>query len=225
MKHIGIRRAFAYILLITAITTTNAQNVDYIAVGFKGGLGISNLNGIDKYGDRIPGTSIIEPGYKSTVYPALDLGVAAQIMYTNNLLLQGEFAFSSTGAFINKSEYVESIYGFFTTLYTYAGTKIPINDDFRFVFGAGPYIGYDITAWLSTNDYGRNSSDKYPAEGILEMSAADYKDYDIGITGMAGIEYRNWQFVFNYNRGLTNIVNDVHRLQTRRYKLGIVYFM
>ena len=228
-----MRKILISFLLFLSIASISAQE-NYTVFGIKLAVGGSKMYGINEYAKNnvIPGSSLTTlNSYSPSVYAAWDLGFVLQVM-RNKLMIQTELIYSYTNtklnnAYVNKTDRLKRIRVYNDNLVVNFGTKIRINDDFRFVAGLGPYIGFNIEHWFSapSNLYGIHSgASSPPFEGVLDAEEADYKDFDFGGSLLAGIEYQNMQFAINYYHGLTSIVKDIHPLYNRSLKLSVTYF-
>lgn len=223
--------------IITLITfyiitiSLHSQEI-YTAFGLRGAIGISKLSGMKSYESAsiIPGSGIVTTApYSSNVLPAWDIGFSLQ-HGRNSFFAQIDYivTFQNTGlrnAYINDNDKIKRISCMYVNLAVNFGTKWIINDDYRLLFGLGPYAGVDFDGIITGNDrsYGKNSAD-YPYDGELEMNDADYKKFDWGASILLGLEYQHYQFALNYYHGLNNIVYDDSPLRNRALKLSVVYF-
>lgn len=206
----------------------------YTVFGLKASFGFSKLSGMDRYEDEsiIPGSTFMtESPYTSGIYPAWDLGIVVQHV-CDRLMIQGDFTISYLNtklndAYVGDMGQMKRIRLFYNNMSINLGTKIPVNDNYRFVVGGGPYIGFDMSRWFQryTNRYGKEE-ELYllPEGGVLDAEDADYKSFDFGGSILAGIEYRNMQFALNYHHGLANVVKDKYPLYNRSCKLNFIYF-
>jgi hypothetical protein len=207
---------------------------NYVAFGFKASFGFSKFSGMDRYEEAsiIPGSSFMtESPYTSGIFPAWDLGIVVQGM-RDRLMIQGDLTVSYlntklNNAYVGDMGQMKRIRIFYNNISVNLGTKIPVNDNYRFVLGGGPYIGFDMSTWFSSrsNHYGINEgSYSLPEERVLDAEEADYKVFDFGGSVLAGIEYKNMQFALNYHHGLINVVKDEFPLRNRSCKLNFIYF-
>lgn len=204
----------------------------YTVFGFRLAAGGSKMKGIENYEQTqiIPGSSLttLNP-YTSRAGVAYDFGFTIQSM-RNKLMIQGDFLFSVMrtrlgNAYIHSFDHLKNIGSYYNNITVNFGTKIPINNDIRFVMGGGPYIGFDMSSWLFEDDsYSKNGGLTSSMDGTLYTDEADYKNFDFGYSILAGFEYGNLQFAINYYHGLYNIVYDVSPLYNRSCKLSFVYF-
>lgn len=223
------------LLLLLCLLSTNILGQEtYTVVGFRASFGMSTLHGIETYArkSRVPGTGIYtDSPYNTALFPAWDFGFTIQYM-RDNLMIQGDFTFATyanvklTNAKISGSS-LNRIRLHYNNLNIIGGTKIPVNENFRFIMGLGPYIGFDMTAWLSGREptYGKgNNSTSFLSKGILDAEEADYKQSDFGGMVLAGVEFNNIQIALNYQHGLKNIVKDDYPLYNRIYRISTIYF-
>lgn len=230
-----MKKVFAtFLFCIFAICVQSQNENEYARIGFRFAAGGSTMKGMDNYERKmiIPGTNLttIHP-YRSGFAPAWDFGFTIQKV-KNRLLIQGDFLYSMmntrvANAFIDKSERVKKIQSFYNNIAINFGTMIPINENYRFIIGIGPYIGFDPIRWLTSSDsYSKSAGcdTTVPYEGILDTEDADYRNFDFGGSVLFGLEYQRIQFALNYYHGLYNIVKDDHPLYNRSYKLSLIYF-
>jgi hypothetical protein len=226
-----MKKLLLHIILCFVAINTYSQEI-YTAVGLRGAIGISKLSGMKNYESAgiIPGSGIVTAGpYKSNVLPTWDIGFTIQ-HGRNNFVVQVDYlaTYQNTGlrnANINETDKMKRITGLYANLAANFGSKWIINDNYRLIFGLGPYVGVDFFGLIEGRDrsYGKNSGD-YPYDGELEMNDADYKKFDFGGSILLGIEYQEYQFALNYYHGLNNIVYDDSPLYNRALKLSVVYF-
>ncbi|WP_165022103.1 outer membrane beta-barrel protein [Dysgonomonas sp. ZJ279] len=231
MKTANIFKTIFLIILISPFTLNaysqqSGSSVEYIAYGLRFGIGASKFKGLEdyRYLGRLPGTDIPAQDYSSTFRLAFDAGVSAQIMFYNKLLIQGDLYFSYAGAGLKGANAITyddrrntRISAYYTVLSIHVGRKMPVNDKFRFIVGAGPYGGLESTSWLYDED-------AHTPEEDLSIGYGDFKKYDFGLSLMGGVEVGNVQFTIDYNHGLVNIVNDDYPLYNRVIKLSTIYF-
>lgn len=221
------------IFLSVSLVNINAQET-YTVFGVRAGFGLSNLDGMGPYRNtgRLPGTNIFtKDQYKTSVYPAWDIGVSMQHV-KDKVMIQCDFILASYLNTRLKNAYVDEkklskIRLFYNNINVVGGTKIPINENFRYVLGIGPYIGFDMTGWFSDRDrrYGkRGDGSTFLFGGTLEAEEADYREFDFGGIIMTGIEIKNIQLALTYQHGFTNVVKDDFSLYNRVYKIAMTYF-
>ena len=219
-------------LLLLSFSLSAQEN--YTAFGLKASFGFSKFRGMDEYekASVIPGSCFMTVSpYTSGVFPAWDIGFVVQHM-RDRLMIQGDFTVSYlntklNNAYVDKMGEMKRIRIFYNNMSVNLGTKIPINENLRFVMGGGPYIGFDMSTWFSSrsNFYGvDNYSYTLPDDGVLDAEDADYKVFDFGASVLAGVEYWNIQISLNYQHGLVNVVKDEYPLYNRSCKLNFTYF-
>jgi opacity protein-like surface antigen len=113
--------------------------------------------------------------------------------------------------------------------------KLPVTDESRFFFGAGPYVQMGIGGKeTTTSPLGSTTSDiKFnnddPSTTQQEDASFDkLKKFDIGINGLAGIESGSFMIGINYDWGLTKInstqsnnsANDKNKFRTFSINVG-----
>ncbi len=228
-----MKKLLLYIVLCTIAFNLYSQE-SYTSFGVRGAIGISQLRGMKPYESAgiIPGSYFTTTGaYQSGVLPTWDIGYSVQ-KGKNNFVLQVDYlvTYINTGlknAYIGESEKIKRITGFYTNLAFNFGVKWAIKDDYRLIFGLGPYVGMDIMGLIAGTDrsYGK---DKKPSSGVydeeLKTDDANYKYFDWGGSILLGIEHNNYQFALNYHHGLYNIVYDQYPLYNRTLKLIVTYF-
>jgi len=113
--------------------------------------------------------------------------------------------------------------------------KLPITDESRVFFGAGPYVQMGIGGKeTTTSSLGTTSSDiKFnnddPSTSQQEDASFDkLKKFDVGINALAGIEAGSFMVGVNYDLGLTKInstesnnsANDNNKFRTFSINVG-----
>lgn len=211
-----------FLLFFTLVSFSLASQETYTVFGVRGGLGMSDVKGMNEYAARgwIPGTIIITDNpYTATPWFTWDVGLTLQHM-RNGLMIQGDFSLSYSNVKLKKVKDPTRIRFSYDNLSVVAGTKIPINDRYRVVIGAGLYFGYDMTALWD----GSRSDNPMTFDEVLDAKDALYKNVDFGGSVLAGVEVDNLQFALNYQHGFINIVKDEYPLYNRICKLSVVYF-
>lgn len=220
-------------ILWSFIISMQAQEDNYVVFGARLGGGVSMLHGVKNYNDRLPGTNLEMTNFSASPSTTLDIGFVVQAMQ-NNILFQWDLnyalqrtniknAYLTSGIF---EEHVKSIQSSYLRLSLNVGSKIPITQDFRLLGGFGPYGGLNLSGLASGNDKanGHNGGNYLVDDEFLDIGEADYKNFDYGISVLAGIEIKNWQIAFNYYHGIKNIVKDIHPIYNRSLQLNFVIF-
>ncbi|NDV95956.1 hypothetical protein D0T84_13695 [Dysgonomonas sp. 521] len=230
-----MKKIILFFALCICAVGLHSQEV-YMAVGFRGAIGISKLNGMKPYESAsiLPGSCMITSApYRSSVYPAWDFGLTIQYG-RNSFVVQTDLIVSclNTGlkdAYVSDDHRIKRITGIYANLAINFGNKWHLNDNYRLIVGLGPYIGVDIYGVASNPNeerlYGKNAGkNRVSANDELGTDEGDYRNFDFGGTILAGIEYHRWQFALNYYHGLQNIVKDDSPLYNRALKASVTYF-
>jgi len=176
-------------------------------IGIKGGANISNISGIAEVDYMIDGAvTLVEPIFRFHV------GAVAQFNLSNGLFIQPEILYSSQGC---------KIYGEATTLGyiqipAYLGYKIPVNNNFDVMLGAGLYFAYGV--------YG-----KYDIFEVLDRA-------DFGLSFLWGVQFNKMQLTAGYDLGLVDIMDidgwdtirkydkSIPKIANRNLKISIAHF-
>ncbi len=84
--------------------------------------------------------------------------------------------------------------------------KVPIGNDARFFFGAGPYAALGVGGkWKNTTSVGGSNADSDRNIKFGNSSSDDVKALDYGVNGLAGVEVSRLMLNVNYGLGLNKI--------------------
>jgi hypothetical protein len=94
-------------------------------------------------------------------------------------------------------------------------------------FGAGPYVAFGVSGTTTAND----GSGEQSANVVFGGTNGDFNSTDIGINGIAGIQFKSGFLIhMNYDLGLVNILDNNNpnntgggQFKTRTWGLSIGY--
>ena len=171
-----ILTAALVVVALMMSTTLKAQD-KFVTFGVKAGLNLSNMSG-DVDGD-------IKPGFNA--------GVTVDLRLMPNLyLLSGlEYSLEGTKSGDAKLEYS------YLKLPLHVGYKLPVMDNMKIVFHAGPHLAYGLSG--KSKYKGEESYDLYDVE--LGVKG---KRFDLGLGFGVGAEVSNFCFNVGCDFGLLN---------------------
>lgn len=151
------------------------------------------------------------------------LGVTVDYALTNNLYLQSGLSLLTRGAKVESDISIESynvsgelkVNQIYLQLPITAAYKLPVTDNLKVVFNAGPYIAYGIggksklKANIDIPILELNSSEEYDTFGDDAL-----KRFDFGLTAGIGAEFKKIYLGANYDLGLINIINRSKTIET-----------
>ena len=203
MKRSGL---FLLIVLFFALNTY-AQ----FRVALAGGVNSSSV----KETNDLPGWDSIRHNYSSRT--GAHFGFIADL----RLAPESKFYFQPGVFFYNKGRKYESPYDSNATIQTYSYSqfinymdmplnfvfKAPLGKKAKFMFGAGPYLSFFYNGLEKKETYLKTG--KFETEENTDLPIGDgagqYKTFDLGVNGTAGIEFGGLFIAGNFSRGLTDM--------------------
>lgn len=150
-----------------------------IALGLKGGINLSNLNGIENT--------------KNTL--KYQFGITADIALNNDIYLLSGIEFHAKGTKKKLASDTKMRYSAkYLQLPLHLGYKIRLSGNMKFVIDAGPYIAYGI---------GGKVKDKASKKNTFGKDG--FKCFDYGVGGNLGVEFGKLSLNTGYDFGLANI--------------------
>ncbi len=108
--------------------------------------------------------------------------------------------------------------------------KLPLSNDSRIFFGAGPYGAVGVGGkWKTTVDAGTNSLNSNDKIKFGSSNGDDLKTFDYGLNGLAGVEISRLMLGVNYDLGLSKIfpnqtnnsANDKNKYRVFSINVGV----
>ncbi|MBK5720757.1 PorT family protein [Dysgonomonas sp. Marseille-P4677] len=183
--------AFALLLTISA----NAQEKP-ITFGIKAGMNLSNM------------TEDLEADAKI----GFNIGMTLDYAFTSNLYLLTGLDYSLEGSKEGDSKINLS----YLKLPAHIGYKLPVTDNFKMIFHAGPYIAYAIDGKYKA---GAVSIDAFN-DDLVEVLGYKMKRFDFGLGLGVGAEFDKICVGVGYDLGLTDIL-DIKNSATIKEITGI----
>lgn len=217
--------------------------------GIRIGVGGSTLSGLEDAGrvaGSLPGMNLATDHLKVTTQFAWDLGFTYQYEFGKDNFFQSDFLVSRSGANLrgaysmNEEGEMDVMFTNINLLYfqipLYIGKKIRVNDTYNVVLGVGPYLAYDLPIEDEVADdyvdegyeedydysgYGVKSTKTYEEE--LNSNNTEFRRFDFGFMGMAGIQTKSFQMTLNPQMGLTSIIGGGASVRNRGLKVSFAF--
>lgn len=207
-----------YIVSILIFLSSYCFSQEYSYVGIRVGGGISTLKGLQGYKELpIESENNLSVGNRFS----WDLGFAFQEGLKNDVFYQvetliGVMGASLDGAYRNSGIKINSVNLSSMQLSAYLGKKKALSNQLKLFVAVGAYIDWDFG---SSFFYDEGN------ESILISYDTNFRQWDLGMVALAGIEYRNIQFAFNPRFGLIDISPNGSGIHHRGYKFAITYYL
>ncbi len=219
------------VFILISIITANAQNsTSATAVtanpgGFyiKGGVNLSNIS-----------TQNNGSYNKANTLTTFNVGVLADLPLASVLSLQPGVVSTGKGAKASGSFAGISSATTFNPLYVEVPVnvvvKLPLGNDSRIFFGAGPYGAVGVGGkWKNTTSGGGLSANSDDKIKFGNSNGDDLKTFDYGLNGLAGVEISRLMVGVNYGLGLAKIfpnqtdngANDKNKYRVFSVNVGI----
>ena len=104
----------------------------------------------------------------------------------------------------------------------------PIDSNFKWYAGAGPYLAYGIGGTIVTEWDDFDDKDTDVIKWGDRKHDDHYKPLDYGLVIAGGLEYKKFLFEMSYNLGLANIspyTEDDYQIKNRLFKISIGYML
>ena len=208
------------------------QLFSQIKIGVQGGYNISKLSHVHE-------PNADGPLYTTASINTFQFGGILEMDSKKNMFLQTGLLVSGKGGFIADHSIADGGSETNTRLWylqlpVNIGMKIQLNKNLHIVFAGGFYAargvsgttkGTGFTGWDAPYSYPVNNTVHFTNDAsYYKENTTTIKPFDFGYNALAGLEWKNLQFTFNYNNGLTNIYpNDYTNYKNKVFNFSVVY--
>ena len=218
-------------LLISFLVISVAHSQVRIAIA--GGPNVSSV----KETNSQPGWDSISNNYSSRT--GLHVGILADI----RLSTKSKFFFQPAVFFYNKGRKYTTPIDSIGTIKTYTFSqfinymdmplnlvlKIPLGQKAKFIIGGGPYLSFFYNGKEKTETAYNNGTFETTENNDLSVGTkpGQYKTFDFGVNGLAGIEIGRISITGNYSRGLADFYTPSYQGHLNHQVIGgtlAVYF-
>lgn len=220
-----------FVFILISMTAAQAQNPTPAPAapanpgGFfiKGGVNFSNIS-----------TQNNGSYNKANTLTIFNVGVLADVPLAPVLSLQPGVVLTGKGAKASGSfadvTYTKTFNPLYIEVPVNVVVKLPLGNDSRIFFGAGPYGAVGVGGkWKNTLDGGELSSTSDDKIKFGNSDSDQLKTFDYGLNGMAGVEISRLMLGVNYGLGLSKIfpnqtdngANDKNKYRVFSINVGV----